>query len=43
MKTTYLDLVGVTCLCLFAYAIWPPAVLLAAGIAAIVLSWALSR
>jgi hypothetical protein len=43
VKTTYLDLVGVTCLCLFAYAIWPPALLLAAGAAALVASWSLTR
>lgn len=43
MKTTYLDLMGVTCLCLFAYSVWPPAVLLAAGAAALVVSWGLSR
>lgn len=43
MQTTYLDIMGVTLLCLFAYAIWPPAVLLAAGVCALLISWALSR
>ena len=41
--TTYLDLMGVSCLSLFAYAIWPPAVLLAVGAAALLVSWGLSR
>lgn len=43
MRTTYLDLVGVTFLCLFAYSVWPPAVLAAVGVSALVISWSLSR
>lgn len=41
--TDYLDLVGLTCLCLFAFAIWPPAVLLAFGASCLVASFGLSR
>jgi len=42
-RTTYLDLMGITCLALFAYSIWPPAVLLAVGVAALLISWAATR
>jgi hypothetical protein len=38
--TTYLDLLGVACLALFAFAIWPPACLLVVGAAALLMSWA---
>jgi hypothetical protein len=37
--TTYLDLLGVACLALFAFAIWPPACLLVMGVAALLMSW----
>lgn len=37
--TTYLDLLGVCCLALFAFAIWPPACLLVMGAAALLFSW----
>lgn len=43
MPTTYLDLMGVSCLALFAYAIWPPAVLFAVGVAALLISRSLVR
>lgn len=43
MHTTYLDVMGVTLLCLLAYAIWPPAVLGAAGVACLLISWALTQ
>jgi hypothetical protein len=39
MRSTVLDLVGVLCLALFAYAIWPPACLLPVGVAALVMAW----
>jgi hypothetical protein len=39
MRSTVLDLVGVSCLSLFAFAIWPPAALLPIGVAAIVMAW----
>lgn len=41
MKTTILELVGIACLSLFAYAIWPPAALLPIAVAALVSSWAI--
>ena len=37
--TTWLDLLGVSCLALFAFAIWPPACLLVVGVAALFISW----
>lgn len=39
MKTTALDLLGVACLALFAFAIWPAASLLVVGVAALAISW----
>lgn len=41
--TTYLDLVGVFLIALFAFSIWPPACLLVVGVAALVISWKSSR
>jgi hypothetical protein len=38
-RTTLLDLLGIGCLALFAFAIWPPACLLALGVAALLMSW----
>lgn len=38
--STYLDLLAVACLALFAAAIWPPAALLVIGVAALLISWA---
>lgn len=37
--TDALDLAGVACLALFAFAIWPPACLLVMGVAALAISW----
>ena len=37
--TTYLDLLGVMCLALFAFSVWPPACLLVIGVAALLISW----
>lgn len=37
-KTDALDLLGIICLALFAYAIWPPAALLVIGFAALATS-----
>lgn len=36
--TTYLDLLGVCCLALFAFAVWPAAALLVFGVAALLIS-----
>lgn len=36
--TTYLDMLGVSCLSLFAFAVWPPACLLVMGVAALLIS-----
>lgn len=41
--TTYLDLLGVMCLALFAFSVWPPACLLVMGVAALLISWGASR
>lgn len=41
--TTYLDLLGVMCLALFAFSVWPPACLLVIGVAALLISWLASR
>ena len=41
--TTYLDLLGVCCLALFAFAIWPPACLLVMGIASLLMSRSATR
>lgn len=38
-KTDFLDLLGVACLALFAYAVWPPACVLVVGVAALAMSW----
>lgn len=40
--TTILDLLGVACFALFAFAIWPPACLLVLGVAAMWISWSRS-
>lgn len=37
--TDLLDLLGVSCLALFAFAVWPPACLLVVGVAAVLMSW----
>jgi hypothetical protein len=37
--TTYLDILGVCCLSLFAFAVYPPACLLVIGAAALLMSW----
>ena len=37
--TDVLDLLGVCCLSLFAFAVWPPACLLVVGAAALLVSW----
>jgi hypothetical protein len=36
--TTYLDLLGVCCLVLFAFAAWPPACLLVVGVTVLLIS-----
>ncbi len=38
-KSTAFDLLGVCCLSLFAFAIWPPACLLVFGAAGLLASW----
>lgn len=40
--TTYLDILGVFLLALFAFSVWPPACLLVVGVAALLISWKLS-
>jgi hypothetical protein len=42
LVTTYLDLLGVCCLALFAFAVWPPACLLPIAAAAFLISWSRS-
>jgi hypothetical protein len=42
-KTDVLDLLGITCLALFAGFIWPPAALLVIGAAALLMSWRATR
>jgi nitrate reductase NapE component len=42
-KTDYLDILGATCLILFAFAIWPPLALAAVGAFALVASWRASQ
>lgn len=37
--TDVLDLAGIICLALFAFAVWPPAALLVIGAAALLVSW----
>lgn len=39
MKSTILDLLGVACLALFAFSVWPPACLLVVGVAALAMAW----
>lgn len=39
VKTVALDLLGVACLALFAYALYAPACLLVMGVAALAVSW----
>ena len=41
-RSDYLDLFGVCCMALFAYAVWPAAALLVVGAAALGMSWARS-
>lgn len=41
--TTFLDLLGVTCLAALAFFIWPPAALGVIGAAALLMSWRASR
>jgi len=42
-RTDVLDLLGMSLLAVFAFAVWPPLCLLVAGIAALVMSWASDR
>ena len=37
--TTVLDLLGASCLAVFAFFVWPPACLLVVGVAALLISW----
>ena len=37
--TTTLDLLGASCLAVFAFFVWPPACLLVVGVAALLVSW----
>lgn len=39
MISTYLEVLGVFLIALFAFAIWPPACLLVMGVAAMLISW----
>ena len=41
-RSDWLDLLGVCCLALFAFAIWPAASLLVVGAAALAMGWAKS-
>lgn len=41
--TTVLDIFGVGCLAVFAWFVWPPAVLLVLAVAAFLASWVASR
>lgn len=43
MLSTVLDLVGVVCLAVFAYLLFPPAALVVVGVAALVASWKAAR
>lgn len=43
MLTTAADVIGVACLTLFAFSIWPPAALLVFGLACLTASWGASR
>lgn len=40
--TTYLDLLGVLTMSLFAFAVWPPLCLLVVALAAFLISWRMS-
>ena len=42
MISTYLDVLGVFLLALFAFSVWPPACLLVMGVAALLISWKLA-
>lgn len=37
--TTVLDLLGASCLAVFAFFVWPPACLLVVGVSALLISW----
>lgn len=41
--TTVLDVFGVGCLAVFAWVVWPPAVLLVLAVAAFLASWCANR
>lgn len=41
--TTFLDLLGVACLTVLAFFVWPPAALGVVGVAALLMSWRASR
>jgi hypothetical protein len=41
--TTYLDILGVCCLSLLAFSIWPPLCLGVIGVAALLASWVAER
>lgn len=41
--TTVLDILGIACVAMFAFLVWPPAGLLVLGIAALTASWRASR
>lgn len=43
LVTTYLDILGVFLIALFAFSVWPPACLLVVGVAALMMSWRHSR
>ena len=43
MISTYLDILGVFLIALFAFAVWPPLCLLVVGVAALLISWQRSR
>lgn len=43
MISTYLDVLGVFLLALFAFQVWPPLCLLVVGVAALLISWRLNR
>jgi hypothetical protein len=43
MLTTFLDLLGVACLAVLAFFVWPPAALGVVGVAALASSYALTR
>lgn len=43
MNSTILDVLGVFLLALFAFQVWPPLCLLVMGVAALLISWQLTR